>query len=484
MAADKTPITIQGARTGIAGGAVPKGGHLINLQRMNKILGLSHDEKTDTFSITTQPGISLAGLGEALRKKEFDESAFDPDSRKALRAWRERGPYFFPPDPTETTATLGGMASCNASGARSYRYGPTRDYIDALGIVFASGQTASILRGRDRARGDRFEIGFQDGSAIRGVLPGYPVLKIKNAAGYFSGMDIDLVDLFIGQEGTLGIISALRLKIIPRHAYTLGVLFFFEDQTNAVDFTLDVRERTREGNVRPSALEFFDSGALKAVGALESENISLPDPRFRAAVYVEADESDEDLLYAYFVSLDALAAARGGDPDADWAGSTESERERLRLFRHAVPEAVNAKIAALAARHPGLTKLGSDFAVKDGDLKTLLSIYNRALSVAGMEYVMFGHIGNNHLHVNIIPQTLAEYEQGKKIFTSIAEEVVRMGGTVSAEHGVGKLKRELLRLMYGEEGIAAMKRLKTAFDPRSLLNPGNLFEPPVEIGLK
>jgi D-lactate dehydrogenase (cytochrome) len=237
-----------------------------------------------------------------------------------------------------------------------------------------------------------------------------------------------------------------------------------------------VRAKERAEKIAPCAIEFFDKGALDIISILKNDDIGRADKKFNAAVYVEAADNDEELLYDYFTSLEALVKERGEDPGANWAGTDRRERERLRLFRHAVPEAVNLKIAELRKTDERITKLATDFAVPDSGLRALISLYHTALDRAGFKYVMFGHIGNNHLHVNILPAAADDYEKGKKIFQGIAEEVIRMGGTISAEHGVGKLKRDFLRLMYGAEGIEEMKRLKKIFDPDNLLNRGNLFE--------
>jgi D-lactate dehydrogenase (cytochrome) len=155
--------------------------------------------------------------------------------------------------------------------------------------------------------------------------------------------------------------------------------------------------------------------------------------------------------------------------------SDERELERLKKFRHSAPEAVNLRIDEKRKKEPQLTKLGTDLAVPDSRLQDVMAMYHRDLDASGLEFVMFGHIGNNHIHVNIIPNTLAEYQTGKELYLKWAHAVVEMGGTVSAEHGVGKLKTALLREMYGEKGIGEMRSVKELFDPDNLLGRGNLF---------
>jgi D-lactate dehydrogenase (cytochrome) len=115
-------------------------------------------------------------------------------------------------------------------------------------------------------------------------------------------------------------------------------------------------------------------------------------------------------------------------------------------------------------------------AVPDSNLEEVMDLYNKALKEHTLEFVIFGHIGNNHVHVNILPNSMAEYNKGKELYTTWAEKVVKMGGTVSAEHGIGKLKIVMLKKMMGENGIQEMKNLKNLFDPENRLNKGNLFE--------
>jgi D-lactate dehydrogenase (cytochrome) len=172
----------------------------------------------------------------------------------------------------------------------------------------------------------------------------------------------------------------------------------------------------------------------------------------------------------------ALLDACGSRSDSAWTATTPEETERLKAFRHAVPEAINQRIGERAAVYPGLTKLGTDFAVPDGALEKMLAAYHALLDAERLEYVMFGHIGNNHVHVNILPRDLAEYQRGKALYLELARRALGWGGTVSAEHGIGKLKKPMLQLMYGEAGIAAMRAVKRVFDPAGRLNPGNVFD--------
>ena len=151
--------------------------------------------------------------------------------------------------------------------------------------------------------------------------------------------------------------------------------------------------------------------------------------------------------------------------------------EKLKTFRHAVPELVNATIDERRRRHPDLAKLGTDMSVPDARLGHILARYENDLAAAGLENLIFGHIGANHLHVNILPRTPADYAAGRDLYTRWAAQIIAWGGSISAEHGIGKIKRDLFRQMAGDAALARMRALKKILDPDTLLNPGNILEP-------
>jgi D-lactate dehydrogenase (cytochrome) len=470
-------ITTQGARTGITGGAVPDGGHILNLGRMNRVTGLIHDSARRDYRLVAQPGLALADLRKGLQARTFDTEGWSDASRAALRAF-QRGPaLMFPPDPTETSASVGGMTACNASGACTFRYGPMRDHVEALRVMLANGDILAPRRGRDRIERRRLSLVTEQGRRVECRLPDYAMPAVKNAAGYFVADPMDAVDLFVGSEGTLGIITEVELRLIEAPACCWGVMAFFLSEADAVAFVRAAR-RLPEAH-RPVAIECFDHGALDLLREQKATNAAfaaLPDLKARAhtAIYVEY-HGDEDRVGDAVALLPDLIAAAGGSDEATWMALTPAELDRMRFFRHAVPEAVNLRIDERRRRTPGVTKLGTDMAVPDAGLERMLEVYRAGLAAAGLEHVMFGHIGNNHVHVNILPRSLEEYERGKALYLEWAAEAVRLGGSVAAEHGIGKFKVALLREMYGEEGVGQMREIKRAFDPGGRLNRGNLF---------
>ena len=470
-------VTVQGARTGITGGAVPDGGHILNLSRMTRITGLSFDPDRREFRLRVQPGLPLVELRKQVESGDFDTTDWSRESQAALAEYRKAGRHWFPPDPTETSASIGGMVACNASGACSFRYGATRSHVTALRIILADGSLLNLRRGRERALGREFSLRAGPAREIVGLLPAYRMPWVKNAAGYFADDDMDLVDLFIGSEGTLGVFSEIELRLSPEPACRWGITAFFPSEETAVTFVKSVRGLTVAQG--PVAIEFFDCHALDLLRTQKARNpafAEIPDlpPGYHTAVYVEF-HGDGSAVESAAGAIPGLMESSGVSGDATWVACSAPELERFRFFRHAVPEAVNLTIDERRKRIPLLSKLGTDMAVPNSHLEAVLALYRTGLAAAKLEYVVFGHIGNNHLHVNILPRSLQEYEVGKALYLEWARQVVAMGGTVSAEHGIGKFKVALLRELYGDGGICQMSEVKRLFDPDGILNRGNLF---------
>ena len=487
-AEDGIPLTAQGALTGLAGGASPERGLILNLQRMNRILSMRKDAD-GTVYVRVQPGLRLAQLRRALAVKAFDVRGWDGQSVEVLKEIRP-GQLFFPPDPTEPTASLGGMASCNACGARSVQYGCTRAHIHALRVVLADGRIASLERGVQRAEGRKIRLPLTDGSILEAELPPFETPDIKDA-GFFIRQDMDLVDLFIGSQGTMGIISELELKLMPAPKHLWGVTAFFPDDECALSYVRAVKGRPDPGVPRfprPAAsIEFFDKNALdmvqrqKAVTPAFRQLQELPED-YCSAVYVELNDDDPAGMPEVLEALAAVLRATGGDPDRTWVARDALELEQLLFFRHSVPETIDLIVEENRKNEPCITILSTDMAVDDGHFDELFHIYKRDLEASGLHWIIFGHIGENHVHPNILARNRQEYEQGHRIFEKWAEDVHRMGGSISAEHGAGKIKRRLALTMYGPERMRQLRTLKRTFDPQGILGPGNIFPPEITEG--
>jgi D-lactate dehydrogenase (cytochrome) len=369
------------------------------------------------------------------------------------------------------------MAASNASGACSFAHGPIRDQIEALTVVLADGDILDLRRGGAHADGRSFQVTTRAGRVIQGELPGYTLPAVKNAAGYFARPDMDLIDLFIGSEGTLGVLAELELRLQPQPAVIWGIVCFLDQEAQVVDLVERLRQPATDV-LRPVALEYFDSGVLDMLRCdcdAGAAHVLRPQSAWRQALYVEYAGASEDAVAAAAATLMDLLTACGGRADDTWTATADGALRQLKDFRHAAPERVNARIAQRQLQHPKLTKLGTDLSVPDARLREVLAMYRRDLDAAGLEHVVFGHIGNNHLHVNILPRDPAEYARGQALYRGWARQVVAWGGSVSAEHGIGKLKAGLLEEMYGAAGIAAMRAVRRVFDPAGRLSPGNLF---------
>lgn len=470
-------ITVQGARTGLAAAAVPHGGHVLNLMKMNRVTALRKGED-GLFYITVEPGAILSQVKKAIESRKFNQTGWSEESKKAFIGFSAAPEQLLTPDPTESSATIGGMVSCNASGARSYLYGPTRGRVNALRVVLCDGDVLALKRGEVFARGRDLTLTTEGGKAIHVKLPTYQLPKTKNASGYYIADDMDAVDLFIGSDGTLGVITSIELTLLPMPATIWGVTCFFAEESQAIRFVQKVREEIKT----LSSLEYFDGRALNLLRKQKAESTAfaqLPfiDPAYGCAVYTEVHCDNEEQATAGLFAIGDAMKACGGSEDNTWVARNASERDILYFFRHATPESVNMTIDKRKKIDPVITKLGSDMSVPDKYLADVVAMYEKDLAAGGFDYVKFGHIGNNHLHVNILPRNGEEYKNGKELFRKWAAEVTKMGGAVSAEHGVGKLKADFLMVMYGPEHIKEMAELKAAFDPKGLFGTGNLFTP-------
>jgi len=354
-------------------------------------------------------------------------------SLEALQAAASRTGQFYAPDPTERTASVGGNIATNASGSRSFRYGSTRRHILRLRVALMDGRVLEVRRG--------CKVDF----AVALIqLPN----TTKNTAGYPLSPGMDWIDLFAGIEGTLGIVTEAELQLLPKPADVLaGVVFFVND-----DAALDAVEawRSIEGL---RMIEYFDCNSL----AILRQRFSETPSNAGAALLIEQENGDIEFWADHA-------------PEDSWFAASDQDRERFRRFRHALPEIVNDTV-----RRRGFLKLNSDYAVPLPRGREMLEYYHTRLRERALDYVIFGHIGDAHVHVNILPNSEADFKAGQELMVEFARRAVSLGGTVSAEHGLGKRKTHLLEIQYTPDQIQAMKDVKRRLDPQWLLNRGNLF---------
>lgn len=441
----KTKVTIAGAGTGLTGARVPDSGIVISTEKLNQIIEIN----TTEHYVIVEPGIFLSQLLEELKRKNF----------------------FYPPDPTEKNCFIGGTVATNASGAKTFKYGATRNFVQELEIILADGDEIYLKRGEVFAEKDNLTLTTKSGRNISLKLPSYNLPVTKNASGYFIKPNMDAIDLFIGSEGTLGVFSKIKLKIIPLPKRIISMVCFFNDEIDALNFIDEARRisfQTRNENLKDEldalALEFFDRNSLKF---LAKEFNALPNRNAAVWFEQEADFNNEDKLIEKWFSL--IVKNKGTEEDV-WFAVTEKERMGLEEFRHAISWKVNEYIV-----NHRLKKLGTDVAVPDSEMFNFYNFLKETMENCQLNYVLYGHLGNSHFHLNMLPQNENEYSLGKEIYRKICLKAIEMKGTVSAEHGIGKLKTQYLIDMLGPEIINKMKEIKKQFDPNYILGVGNIF---------
>lgn len=470
--AQGTPVTVAGARTGLVGGAVPEGGSVLAMERLNRFLGLRRDPTTGYWLLRLQPGVSLAYLRTCLENKNLP--GLPPHEMAAFRA--DPQPYFYAPDPTETGAQLGGTVATNASGARGYKYGPTRQHVRALRVVLPTGEILALRRGQLQAdAGGQVHLPLGT-RKLALVLPHYTMPAVKNAAGFYCHPEMDPIDLFIGSEGTLGVITEVEIQLVPRPESFLSGLAFFPAEEAALAF---VRAARTAAAVDPCSLEFLDHPSLQLLSTYRQEVTSVTYPPFppgsRAAVFFEQGLSGRRAPEEVLAAWETLLREHASSLDQTWAGLDLTTLARLRAIRHALPEAANLIIARAKLTCPAIYKVSTDLAVPDAALETMFRAYRDTYRAFRLDYLIYGHISQNHLHTDLLPKDEAGLARAREAALAVTRLAVSLGGTVSAEHGIGKLKRHLLPLLYGEEGVAEMRALKRALDPAGILNRGCVF---------
>src|SRR4051794_39791287 len=234
------PVTVSGARTGTVGGAVPFGGYVISMERLNKIKSIDREKRT----VIVQPGLIL---------KDF-QNAVDAEG------------LFYPPDPTEWSCQIGGTVATNASGSRSFKYGATRNYVQRLKVVLAEGDVLNVVRGGEQ------ELKTEAGKVIDLSLPTYSRPEVrKNVSGYFTAQSSEPIDLFIGSEGTLGVIVEIELSLLEKPEGFFSGIVFFERDRDLLEFINEVKElsfasrkclqATGVRAIDASLIEYFDDRA-------------------------------------------------------------------------------------------------------------------------------------------------------------------------------------------------------------------------------
>jgi len=426
---DRIPVTVSGAGTGTVGGRVAFGGIVLATDKLNHIKNIAQD-----YAVV-EAGVILADLQRAV------------DHQGLL----------YPPDPTERGCFVGGNVATNASGARTFKYGPTRNYIRRLKVVLASGEVVDLRRGEVYADSNRK---LRIGKSIELTLPDYrmPATR-KNASGYFIAPEMDAIDLFIGSEGTLGVICEIEVTLLPKPEGLLSGVVFFADESDVLALVAGARK-----HADARAIEFFDNESLNF---LREKYPNIP-PQAVGAIFFEqetTEATEETVLNQWMELLDEHHALSDS-----WFATNEQDQAKLREFRHQLPVLMNEWFAHYKQR-----KVSTDMAVPDDAFPGLFRLYKDTLRKSDLRYTIFGHIGDNHVHVNILPRNDAQGAHARELYVQFLKYAASVGGTLSAEHGVGKLKRDYLRLFYTDAQLRAMAAVKKVLDPNGILGRGNIF---------
>jgi D-lactate dehydrogenase (cytochrome) len=359
---NRLPVTVAGAGTGLTASRIPNSGVIVSLEKFNQIGEIVNAE------IDVGPAVSLKDLQTHLQQNSA---------------------YFYPPNPTETLASFGGMVATNASGSRSYKLGVTRDYVLSADIVLVDGRSLTLARGTSISG----PLVLDDDSEIIFPEIGYSSPRFKNAAGYYIQPGMDWLDLFIGSDGTLGLFTRIRLKLLPRPKKFVSGILFFDREESCWELVEKLRSVERK-NISPCSLEYFDSFSLKK---LKQNHTNIP-INAKAALFFEQDvnkkENYDSTLEAWFEFL----TEENVSLDDSWFAQSTNDLQRFHDFRHDIPILINEE----NSRHRRV-KIGTDMAVPDEYLMDMMRFYQKELSASGLKYVVFGHLGDNHLHINLMP---------------------------------------------------------------------------------
>jgi len=394
------PIVTRGSGTGLSGGAVPtKDSLVLCLTHMNRIL----DVDARNLVLRTQPGVTTLAIDEAA-------------ARHGL---------FYPPDPgSMRISSIGGNVAENSGGLRGLKYGVTRDYVMALEVVLPDGRIA------------RF------GSAC-----------VKDVAGY------SMKDLFIGSEGSLGIITEILLKLVPRPLARRTMLALYDRIEDAAETVSSIIA----AKIIPCTLEFLDQTTASCVE--DYAHVGLP----------------TDCAAVLLMETDGHPAAVADEADQMMAIARTNRARDVRLAKDegealALAAARRNAFSALARRRP--TTILEDFTVPRSELAKMVTFIAETAREANLQVGTFGHMGDGNLHPTFLTdeRDAAEMRRVHHALDLIAKKTLELGGTITGEHGVGLAKKEWLRLQMGDSSFEVMKQIKKALDPAGLLNPGKIFD--------
>jgi len=465
-----------GAQSSVTGGATPNGEVLLSLARQDHIL------ESGSEYVRVQTGLSLRALREALALED----------------------KYYPPVPSYDGATVGGVIATNAAGPATFKYGATRSWVQALTVVLISGEVLDLERGQCNAHPDGyFEI--DSGTSLHRIpIPSYKMPRVpKCSAGYYAAPHMDLIDLFIGSEGTLGVITEATLRVVsPRPGICIALVPCL-NEAQALTLTRTLRElslKTRQTHnqrgLDVSAIEYMDARSVEILredGSDKRNNITLGSDA-KTLLLIQLELLPEWVERAYD---DLAQALEPNAPDVplvqfvhilEHSGRLEETElvmphewiriEQMYALREAVPSGVNTRVLhAKQSQHSSITKVAADMIVPFDHLETMMQVFRKGFETYGLDYAIWGHASDGNMHPNLLPRSLNDVLLAQRVVLEGGRAVIALGGCPLAEHGVGRnpTKQALLRDLYGDSGLRQMHAVKRGLDPEWKLAPGNLF---------
>jgi glycolate oxidase len=395
-------VVARGSGTGLVGSSVPiNGGIMLNMTRMNKILELDDENLT----LTVEPGVLLMEIAKFVEDFEL----------------------FYPPDPGEISATIGGNINTNAGGMRAVKYGVTRDYIMGLELVLPSGTILNV------------------GGKV-----------VKNSSGY------SIVDLVCGSEGTLAIVTKAILKLLPLPKKTISLLVPFPDLDRAISTVPKIIKAKKI----PTAIEFMQREVI--VAAEQFLGKKFPDNSADAYLLLTFDGNTKEEIERDYETVANICIAEGAFDV--YITDTDERKEAVWSARKAFLEAVKASTTEMDE---------CDVVVPRNKVAEFIKYTHNLQEEYKIRVRSFGHAGDGNLHVYILRDELDEdtwKERLAAVFEKMYGKSIELGGLVSGEHGIGYAKKEFISAQYGEEYMELMLQIKLAFDPKNILNPGKICQ--------
>ena len=434
-------VTVQGARTGLVGGALPQGGLVLNLSKMDKILEPLQNEESRTLRV--QAGCTLEPIEQAVHANNL----------------------FFPPNPTEPTATIGGIFASNALGPNSLLYGTSSKYIQALSWITPKGELWKIKRGDYIFKANKCLLPNGEEIVIPSDLPHSPIKIIDEA--------MDLIDFLAGSEGALGVGAEFELRLLPLPKEVWGVVYFFKNSEQAIAFAKRLFEWNKnENDADLMATEFYDQGVLKLLDASRQESVLLktlpPFPEnVSTAIYTELCGGDSDLLEEALMQHLDFFSDTGGEEQDTWAESGFSSIRRFRDMRHAIPSIFNEML--MPSSNSQEKRWATDFSGCPTMFEEFLDIYNQTLSDFALKGFIYGHILQNKMHLALLPETPEEQIACKNLVYKISQWVMQEKGFLITENGIGLLKRTLVNDFMPPMVRDTIEEIRLHFDPNKTM---------------